>query len=79
MEEVLRFFIGIVVLLLAFPIGDYLARLTKEELKQGRRWFNLIVIVSLIGAFLSLIMRNDYLLFTFLFIAIVTSRSLKRN
>lgn len=69
--------IGILVLLFGFPLGSWLAKITKEELKEGQKWFKLIILVSLIGAIVSLIFRNDFLLFTFLFILIVTSRSLK--
>ncbi|MFC1710803.1 hypothetical protein ACFLZJ_01455 [Nanoarchaeota archaeon] len=70
--------IGVVLLLLGFPIGDFLAKITKEELKSGRKWFKLIIWASLICAFVSLIIGNDFLLFGFLFIVIVTSRSLTR-
>ena len=76
MQEVLKLIIGIVVLALGIPVGDYLAKLTREELKGGKIWFKLIVILSLIGAILTLIFKDDVLLFSFLFIAIVTSRSL---
>ncbi len=75
MEEIVKIIIGIIILLLGIPIGTFLARITKEELKEGQKWFKLIVFFSLIGAIVSLILRNDYLLFSFLFIAIVTSRS----
>ena len=75
MEEIVKIIIGIIILLLGIPIGTFLARITKEEFKEGQKWFKLIVFFSLIGAIVSLILRNDYLLFSFLFIAIVTSRS----
>lgn len=77
MREILKLVIGILVLVLGFPLGNWLSKLTKEEIKSGQVWFKLIVIVSLIGAVFGLIFRNDSLLFTFVFIAIVTSRSLK--
>lgn len=76
MDNLLSLFIGIVILIFGFPIGNYLAKQTKEELKSGKKWFKLILIISLIGGIISLIIRNDILLFSFLFIAIVTSRSL---
>ena len=79
MQEAIKITIGIIVLVLGFPIGSLLARYTKEELAAGRRWFNLLVILSLIGAIIGLVMGNDFLLFTFAFIAIVTSRSMKRK
>ena len=77
MNELLKFAIAILVLALGIPIGNYLAKQTKEELRQGRLWFKLIIILSLIGALVFLILGNDALLFTLLFISIVTSRSLK--
>ncbi len=76
MSEVITFIIAIIILALGFPLGNLLAKLTKEELKVGRKWFNVVIILSIIGAIYSLIIGNDYLLFTFLFISIITSRSL---
>lgn len=77
MQEITTLIIGTLILLLGIPIGNFLAKATKEELASGRRWFKLIVILSLIGGFISLILKNDIMLFTLFFIAIVTSRSLK--
>lgn len=79
MNEMIKLIIGILFLLLGIPIGSYLSKITKEELKQGQNWFKLIIIVSLIGGFIGLIIGNDVLMFSFFFIAIVTSRSLKRK
>ncbi|MDP2628745.1 MAG: hypothetical protein Q8P15_02520 [Nanoarchaeota archaeon] len=78
MLEIYKLFIGVLFLMLGFSIGNYLASITKDERKQGQKWFRLIIIASLIGGLISLIARNDVLLFTFFFIAIVTSRSLKK-
>lgn len=77
MQEVFKILIGIAILILGIPIGDILARNTKEELKDGKKWFLLIIGICIVGAIINLIISNDALLFTFLFIAIVTSRSLK--
>lgn len=71
--------IGIVFLILGYPIGNFLARITKEELKQGQKWFKLIIILSLAGGFIGLILQNDILMFSFFFIAVVTSQSLKNR
>lgn len=76
MQEIIQLLIGIAVLGLAFPIGNLLAKMTKEELKSGKKWFRLIVILGLIGGFVGLVIGNDILLFSFFFIAIVTSRNL---
>ena len=77
MLEILKLLVGVFVLLLGFPIGMLLAKFTKEELKEGQKWFKLIIFLGFCGAIVSLIFRNDYLLFTFLFISIVTGMCLK--
>ncbi len=77
MNEVLELILGICVLFFGIPIGNLLAKNTPEELKDGKKWFYLILFVCFIGSIFSLIFSNDALLFTFLFIAIVTSRSIK--
>jgi|WetSurMetagenome_2_1015567.scaffolds.fasta_scaffold828037_1 hypothetical protein len=77
MQEVVKFIIGILVLVLGFFIGNYLAKITKEELRSGQIWFKRIILVCFIGAILNIIFGNDALLFGLLFIAVVTSRSLK--
>ncbi len=77
MQEAIKLIIGVCVLILGIPIGRFLASRTKEELKGGQNWFKLIIFVSLIGTVVSLIVRNDVLLFTFLFIGIVTWESLR--
>ena len=79
MQEIFGIFIGILALVLAFPIGFLLAKSTKEELKQGQKWFKLIIIFSFLGSIISLILKNDILFFSFLFIIIVTSRSLRKK
>lgn len=78
MTEMINLLIGVVVLVLGFPLGMYLAKVTRDESKEGRKWFKLIIILSLIGVVVSLVLGNDVLLFSFSFIAIVTSRSLKK-
>ena len=79
MNEIIKFAVGIFILLLGFPIGSFLAKITKEELKSGQIWFKLIIILASIGTLISLFSRNDVLLFSFLFIGIVTSRSLLKT
>ena len=79
MNEIFKLIIGACVLIIGVFIGNFLAKVTKEELKEGRKWFRLIVYVGIIGGFVGLIIGNDVLLFTCFFIAIVTSRSLVRT
>lgn len=77
MDDLIKLFIGTIILALGFPLGSYLAKVTKEELKSGKKWFKALIITSLIGGVVGLIIGNDVLMFSFFFIAIVTSRSLK--
>jgi len=79
MAQLTNLLLGILVLSLGIPIGNYLAKQTKEELKPGKKWFKRIILLSLIGAVIGLIIGSDVLLFSFAFIAIVTSRSLKKG
>ena len=78
MQQIIQILIGMGILALGIPIGNYLARATKEELKSGQKWFKLIIITSLIGGIIGLIIGNDILLFSFFFIAVVTSRCLRK-
>ena len=77
--EAYSFIIGMVVLALGLPIGNYLREFTKDETQSGQKWFRLLILLSFIGALASLFLEEDPLLFTFLFISIVTSRNLKRK
>ena len=77
MQDITKILIGIVVLFASVFVGDFLAKATKEELKLGANWFRLIIMLSLIGGIIGLIIRNDILMFTMFFIAIVTGQSLK--
>ncbi|MEK6760859.1 MAG: hypothetical protein AABX93_02965 [Nanoarchaeota archaeon] len=79
MQGELNLILGILALFLSFPIGLYLKKLTLDENKQGQIWFKTLVIASLLGAFVSIFLKNDALLFTFLFFAITTGMSLKKN
>jgi hypothetical protein len=78
MQQIYTLLIGIAVLVLGIPIGNLLAKAAKDELKTGKKWFKLLILLSLIGSIFFLILGNDALLFGFLFIAIVTSRSVKK-
>ena len=77
MNEFTKIIIGILVLLLGIPIGKILKKITKEEIKEGQKWFKLIIIISLIGSFIGLVINNDFILFSFLFIAIVTLQNIE--
>jgi hypothetical protein len=76
MEEWIKLLISVFVLILGVPIGNILRKFTKEEMKQGRKWFRYLVMFTLFGGFIGLILKKDWIMFTCFFIAIVTSRSL---
>ena len=78
MQEIFKLLIGIGVLGLGFPIGMFLAKKTKEELRKGKKWFRIILALGLIGGVAGLILGDDALMFSSFFIAIVTSQSLKK-
>ena len=78
MQEAVKIGVGIGVLILGFFIGKFLAKMTKDELKAGQIWFKLIIILGLAGGTVGLILGNDFLFFSFLFISVVTSGSLRR-
>ena len=78
MQEIFKLLIGTCVLILGFPIGDLLAKKTREELKAGKKWFKIIVYFSLIGGVAGMLIRNDVLMFSFFFMALITSRSLRK-
>ncbi len=76
MQEILKLLVSVLFLILAWPVGIFLAKITKEELKSGQKYFKIILWLSLILGFAGLIFQNDYLLFTMFFIAVVVSKSL---
>ena len=78
MNGVIKIVVGILVLILGFPIGSFLASRTKDELKAGQGWFKLIIILGVVGGLIGLIINNDAVLFGFFFISAVTSRSLRK-
>ncbi|MFH0831475.1 MAG: hypothetical protein V1886_01240 [archaeon] len=70
------------ILILAFPVGMLIAKATKEELKQGRKVFIILIAISLLSILVSFLMgiRNDNLTilsYTAMFIAIISALSLK--
>jgi len=79
MDEIWKLLIGAAVLVSGFFLGNWIANITGEEIKKGKKWFFLIVILGLAGGVYGLVSKNDFLLFTMFFIAIVASRSLRRS
>lgn len=59
-------------LLLAIPVGYLIAWLCKDELKDGRKYFRIVLITAFALAVLSFAVGNYMMVYVFLFIAIVT-------
>ena len=76
MEEIVKLLFGVAFLVVGCFVGDYLARITEEELNCGENWFKLIIFICMVGGVVGLIMKNDAVLFTFAFMIIITLRSL---
>jgi predicted membrane protein len=62
--------------MLGIPLGNILTKMTKEEISSIQKWIKLIFYSAIVLAILFVFLGNDAILFTLLFIAIVTSRSL---
>ena len=69
------FVYGFLLLLSSIPAGHILRHLTKEELKQGKKYFLIVWILSIVGALVLLanpMINNNFrlsMIFTMLFIA----------
>ncbi len=63
-----------------FPIGLLIARLTKEELQQGKKWFSLIIFACIIAIIISVIKTEKetflFLVASFTFILLIALASL---
>lgn len=74
----------ILVVILAFPAGLILARVTKEELKQGRRAFTSIMLASIAVIIVSLFLKfsgeeKTFLAAGMLFLFIISYISFKES
>ena len=66
-------------LLLAFPLGIWLARVTRYEVQQGKKYLKILFALALIGLFISLIFFSFYeLIFFFSFVVIIVGMSLMK-
>lgn len=75
--QVYIFILGIIVLLWSIPIGIILRTITKEELKSGRKyflslWISCIILAFGVGFFIKDEILFFSLVFSFIFIGIVS-------
>ncbi len=75
--------VAIVVALLGYPVGLLITKFTPEELKQGRKWFKLMILISFLAIIISVfIATGETLLFlasAFVFVALVALASLVKS
>lgn len=79
MQEIFGLILGVIIILIGFPLGYLLAKYTKEELKSGQKWFKTFIILAAITSIIGLSLGNDPLFFSSLFFIAVTSQSLKKE
>jgi len=64
--------INFIILLLGIPVGLLIAWMCKDELISGRKWFRMLVILSLALALFFWLYGIGYIALTCAFIAIVS-------
>lgn len=68
----------VLTLLTAIPVGLLIAWLTKEELRDGQKWFKLVVLLSCVGSVAFLILKNEIVALSLVYMAIVSYMSVRR-
>lgn len=71
--------IEIILLILAVPTGFLLAWLGRDELVDGKKWFKLIIVASLVLSGLFWLFGLDYISLTLGFIAIASFISIIKS
>ena len=80
MEENVMLLVSVFILLLGVPLGRVLRRFAgKEEIDIGQKYFKAIIIITILGTIVSLVFQKTYLVFTFVFILILTKESIKNK
>ena len=64
--------IELLILILSVPSGLFLAYISRDELINGRKWFRILIMISLISGIWFFLQRNKPLIFTLAFIFIVS-------
>ncbi len=78
MVDIFKVLIGIIVLTGGYFLGNFLAFKTKEEIEKGQIYFKILTMGGLFGGFVGMIIKNDVIMFSLFFVAVLSSRSLKK-
>lgn len=71
--------LNLLILFLAVPIGLLIAWFARDELKQGRKWFRIMVILSLLGGLWFWLIDRIYISLTWGFIFIIVLVTLAKS
>ena len=71
--------IEIILLVLAIPVGYLIAWMARDELLDGKKWFKMLVVASLVLGGLLWIFGFAYISLTFVFMAIVSFVSIIKS
>ena len=69
----------IIILLLAIPVGFWIAWLARDELVQGKKWFRILIIASILGIIWFWLTGLDHISWASGFILIVSFISLIKS
>lgn len=65
--------VKILLVLLAIPVGILLARLARDELLAGRKWFLILCLLSFLGALVAVVFAKEFIGLALLFILICSA------
>ena len=75
--NILTIIISIAIALLGYPIGLLIAKYTEEELRAGRKWFQLLIVACFITIIiLSFLVKGENLFFLILGLVFIILLSL---
>ena len=66
----LSLILAILVAILAFPLGMFVEKFTREEVKQGKKYLKAIFLLSIVGFGMSVLFKQIFLEFSFVFFAL---------
>ena len=69
----------IATLILAVPVGYWIAWFARDELVSGRNWFKLLIVLAFANAVVFSTLEQTYVVLTSAFIAIVSGISLWKS
>ena len=68
-----------ILIFVSIPVGYLIAWLARDELIIGRKWFKILMLISVIGIIAAYIFKEKVILFSFLFILIVSFISFRKS